>query len=134
LAGDYIVNLLAGTPFVCWYFRLLGSRIGQRVYLDTTDITEHDLVAIGDEAEINADATLQTHLFEDRVMKMGQVDIGARANVGSVSLVLYNTRMEPGSRLNDLSLLMKGETLPAETCWEGVPARASAIPPASLEK
>lgn len=123
LASDYLVNLLPGTPFVCWYFRLLGTRIGKRVYLDTTDITEHDLVSIGDEAEINADATLQTHLFEDRVMKMSRVDLGARANVGSVSLVLYDTQMEDGARLNDLSLLMKGETLPAGTLWEGVPAR-----------
>jgi hypothetical protein len=30
--------------------------------------------------------------------------------------------MEPGSRLDSLSLVMKGETLPAGTAWAGVPA------------
>ncbi|MCX6902041.1 MAG: peptide synthetase, partial [Verrucomicrobia bacterium] len=123
LVSDFILEVLPGTPFLCWFFRLLGARLGRRVYLDTTDITEFDLVSIGDEAEINADATLQTHLFEDRVMKMSRVSIGERCTVGSASLVLYDTRMEPGAQLNDLSLLMKGETLPAATFWEGIPAR-----------
>ena len=65
-------------------------------------------------------------MFEDRVMKMSRVEIGERCTVGSASLVLYDTRMEPGAQLNDLSLLMKGETLPAGTVWEGIPARPAA--------
>ena len=123
LASDFLVEVLKGTPFVCWFFRLLGTRIGRRVYLDTTDITEHDLVSLGDDVAVNADATLQTHLFEDRVMKMSRIDIGDRCTVGSLALVLYDTRMEPDAVINDLSLLMKGETLPAATRWEGIPAR-----------
>ena len=34
--------------------------------------------------------------------------------------------MKAGSELGDLSLLMKGETLPAETRWEGIPASSQA--------
>jgi len=123
LAEPFLVGALSGTPFVCWYFRLLGARIGRRVYMETTDFSEFDLARIGDEAELNADCTVQTHLFEDRVMKMSTVDIGPRCNVGAGSLVLYDTRMEAGSQIDDLSLLMKGEVLPAGTAWQGVPAR-----------
>jgi non-ribosomal peptide synthetase-like protein len=115
--------MLTGTPFVCWYFRLLGAKIGRRVYMETTDLTEFDLVKIGDEATLNADCTIQTHLFEDRVMKMSTIDIAAQCTVGSAALVLYDTQMEEGASLGDLSLLMKGETLPARTRWEGIPAR-----------
>src|SRR5262249_54788752 len=104
-------------------YRLLGTKIGKRVYLETTDITEYNLVKIGDEAVLNADCTIQTHLFEDRVMKMAAIDIGPRANVGCLALVLYDTRLEEGASINDLSLLMKGETLPEGTSWEGIPAR-----------
>ena len=114
---------LSGTPFICWYFRLLGARIGRRVYMETTDLTEFDLVRVGDEAELNVDCTVQTHLFEDRVMKMSTVEIGPRCTVGAGSLVLYDTRMEPGAQLDDLSLLMKGEVLPPGTRWRGIPAR-----------
>jgi carbonic anhydrase/acetyltransferase-like protein (isoleucine patch superfamily) len=123
LAGPFLVGALTGTPFLCWYFRLLGARIGRRVYLETTDFTEFDLARIGDEAALNADCTVQTHLFEDRVMKMSHLDIGPQCSVGAGSLVLYDARMEPASRLGMLSLLMKGEVLPAGTSWAGNPAR-----------
>ena len=123
LSNDWLVGILQGTPLICWVFRALGARIGRRVYLETTDITEHDLVRLGDDVCVNADATLQTHLFEDRVMKMSTVDVGDRCTIGALSLVLYDTRIEPDAKLNSLSLLMKGETLPAGTRWEGIPAR-----------
>jgi len=122
-ADLFLVEMLTGTPFVCWYFRLLGAKIGRRVYMETTDLTEFDLVKIGDEATLNADCTIQTHLFEDRVMKMSAIDIAPQCTVGSAALVLYDTQIEEGASLGDLSLLMKGETLPARTRWEGIPAR-----------
>jgi non-ribosomal peptide synthetase-like protein len=127
LAGPFMVDALIGTPFLCWYLRALGARIGKRVYLETTDFSEFDLVRIGDGAALNADCTIQTHLFEDRVMKMSKLEIGASCSVGANSLILYDTRMEPGSSLGPLSLLMKGEVLPTNTAWAGIPARA-AIP------
>jgi non-ribosomal peptide synthetase-like protein len=123
LAEPFLVGALTGTPFVCWYFRLLGVRIGRRVYMETTDLSEFDLATLGDEAALNADCTVQTHLFEDRVMKISTVEIGARCTVGAGSLVLYDTQMKAGSCLGDLSLLMKGEVLPAGTRWQGIPAR-----------
>jgi non-ribosomal peptide synthetase-like protein len=128
LAEPFLIGALTGTPFVCWYFRLLGAKIGRRVYMETTDLSEFDLVRVGDQAMLNADCTIQTHLFEDRVMKMSTIDIGARCKVGAGSLVLYDTRLEEGAALGDLSLLMKGETLPAWTSWEGIPARSEARP------
>jgi len=123
LAEPFLVGALSGTPFLCWYFRALGARIGRRVYMETTDFSEFDLASIGDEAALNADCTIQTHLFEDRVMKMDRIDVAPQGKVGAGSLVLYDTRMETGAALGDLSLLMKGEVLPAGTAWEGVPAR-----------
>jgi non-ribosomal peptide synthetase-like protein len=122
LAQPFLIGALTGTPFVCWYFRLLGAKIGRRVYMETTDLSEFDLVHIGDEAMLNADCTIQTHLFEDRIMKMSTIDLGPRCKVGSGSLVLYDTRIEEGATLDDLSLLMKGESLPAATGWRGIPA------------
>jgi non-ribosomal peptide synthetase-like protein len=122
LADLYLLDVLKGTPFLALCFRLFGTKVGRRVYLETTDLTEFDLVRIGDDAALNRDCTIQTHLFEDRVMKMSTIDIGPRCSVGAVSLVLYDTMMGDGSVLGGLSLLMKGEVLPAGTAWEGVPA------------
>jgi non-ribosomal peptide synthetase-like protein len=123
LVVPLLLEPLRGTPWINVYLRLMGCRIGRRVFTDTTDITEHDLVTIGDDAALNENAGLQTHLFEDRVMKVSGVDIGARATVGSLAIVLYDAVIEPDAQLGDLSVLMKGERLPAATSWEGSPAR-----------
>jgi non-ribosomal peptide synthetase-like protein len=123
LASPFLVSALTGTPFMAWYLRLLGARIGRRVYIETTDFSEFDLARIETEAALNSDCTIQTHLFEDRIMKMSVVHVGPRCSVGTGALVLYDTRMEADSKLGPLSLLMKGETLPERTAWAGIPAR-----------
>jgi len=123
LSDPFLVEKLQGTPFIAWFFRLLGAKIGKRAYIETTCFTEYDLVHIGDDVALNRDATVQTHLFEDRVMKMSEIHIADGCSVGVQSLVLYDTTMQQGSSLGNLSLLMKNEELPAGTAWEGIPAR-----------
>ncbi len=122
LAVPNFLDLLRGTPMLPWMLRLLGAKIGKGVYLNTTDLTEFDCVRIGDEAELNALCGPQTHLFEDRVMKIGQVEIGARVTVGVRSTILYDTQVGDDVRLGPLTLVAKGERLPAGTRWEGSPA------------
>ena len=122
LAVPNFLDLLRGTPMLPWALRLLGVRIGQGVYLNTTDLTEFDCVRIGDEAELNAWSGPQTHLFEDRVMKIGLVEIGRRVTVGVRSTILYDTHVGDDVRLGPLTLVAKGERLPAATRWEGSPA------------
>ena len=80
LAHPYFINILRGTPFVSYWFRLLGATVGSRVWMDTTAITEPDLVHIGDDSAIHNDAQLQTHLFEDRIMKLSVSAKGRGAN------------------------------------------------------
>ncbi|HWG41810.1 MAG TPA: Pls/PosA family non-ribosomal peptide synthetase [Gemmataceae bacterium] len=114
-----------GTPFLAPLLRLLGVRMGRRVYIETTYMTEFDLVRVDDDAMIGGTTSLQTHLFEDRVMKMSTVSIGAGCTVGPRAVVLYDSQLEEGAELDALSLVMKGERLPAETQWRGIPAQLS---------
>ncbi|MEU7164695.1 Pls/PosA family non-ribosomal peptide synthetase [Streptomyces morookaense] len=127
-----LVNLLVGTPWIGAVLRLFGARIGRRVWLATTYLTEFDLVEVGDDAAVGEVTSLQTHLFEDRVMKMSHVKVGAGASVGARSVVLYDARVGTGARLDALSLVMKGETLPDGTRWQGIPARPCTPAPAHL--
>ena len=124
LAVPYLLDFLRGTPWLPVLLRLFGTTIGKRVYLDTTDITEPDLVSIGDEAMLNADCGPQTHLFEDRVMKTGAVHIGARTTIGARSILLYQSETGHDTTLDPLSLVMKGEVLAPGTRWGGSPVRS----------
>jgi non-ribosomal peptide synthetase-like protein len=118
-----LLAVLAGTPMLPPALRLLGAHIGRRTFIATTYLTEFDLVEVDDDAVIGRDVSLQTHLFEDRIMKMSVVHIGRRASVGDRSIVLYDATVGAGAALNPLSLVMKGERLVPNTHWRGIPAQ-----------
>jgi non-ribosomal peptide synthetase-like protein len=122
ISVPWFLRYLRGTPWLPPAFNLLGARMGRGVYLDTTDITEFDCVSIGEHSELNAACCPQTHLFEDRVMKIDHVHIGARVTLGPRCTVLYGARVGDDAQLGPLTLVMKGEAIPPGTRWHGLPA------------
>lgn len=122
IAVPNFFNFLRATPWLPLALRCMGARIGKRVFMDTTDVTEYDCVSIGDDAVLHAWSGPQTHLFEDRVMKIGPVRIGRGVNVGPRSTILYDTQVEERAVLGPLTLVLKGETIPAGQAWMGSPA------------
>lgn len=123
-AVPVLLGRLTGTPYLPMMLRWFGVRMGRRVWIATTFLTEFDLVRVGDDAAVGPGVSLQTHLFEDRVMKMSTVTVGAGATVGTRAVVLYDAVVGDGAELAALSLLMKGDVLPADTHWQGIPAQA----------
>jgi non-ribosomal peptide synthetase-like protein len=123
LSIPFLLEYLQGTPWLPVVMRLLGVKIGKRVWLNTTDITEFDMVTICDDAALNADCGPQTHLFEDRVMKVGSVKIGARSSIGAGTIILYDSELGDDTNIEALSLVMKGERLSPGTDWTGSPVK-----------
>jgi non-ribosomal peptide synthetase-like protein len=123
LCATFFLELVRGTPFIAWPLRALGMKIGRRCYIDSTFFSDYDLIEIGDEAALNENSAPVTQLFEGRVMCTGPIRIGRRCSLGAEALLQYNTEMLPGSTLGEMSLLMKGETLPGGTRWHGIPAQ-----------
>ncbi|WP_300597590.1 Pls/PosA family non-ribosomal peptide synthetase [Niabella sp.] len=123
LSVPFLLDPLRGTMWLPLLLRLLGVKTGKKVWLNTTDITEFDMVTIGDEAMLNEDCGPQTHLFEDRIMKVGTVNIGSRSTIGTRSIVLYDSVVGSHVTVDSLSLIMKGEQLPDNTAWGGSPVR-----------
>ncbi len=116
-----IVGFFFGTPVASMLLRLLGCKIGRYCFINTGLFSEFDLVRIGDGVSLNLGAVIQNHLFEDRIMKSSYLDIEDGCSVGNMSVVLYDTRMHKSAVLGTLSLLMKGEVMPAKARWHGIP-------------
>lgn len=126
LSVPMLLEQLRGTPFLPWAWRLFGTKVGARIYADTTDLTEFDMVRIDDDVALAEAAGPQTHLFEDRVMKIGPVHFRARSALGTKSIALYGSEIGADATIGALSLVMKGEAIPAGSTWSGSPARATA--------
>jgi non-ribosomal peptide synthetase-like protein len=127
IAGAYetlvmpVIDFFSGTPVAGVLLRVMGCKVGKYCYIGSSLFSEFDLVSIGDYVALNEVAVIQTHLFEDRVMKSSYLSIGDRCTVGNMSVVLYDSRMEAGAVLGPLSLLMKGEVMPTGVNWSGIP-------------
>jgi non-ribosomal peptide synthetase-like protein len=125
MASRVLLDSLHGTPMLAWCLRLFGAKIGEGSYWGTTDITEFDCIDVGDFCSINENAALQTHLYEDRLMKIGRIKLGDGVTVGAGSVVLYDTKVGDYAQLGPLTVVMKGEGIPANGAWWGAPAQPS---------
>jgi non-ribosomal peptide synthetase-like protein len=117
------LDLLAGTPLLCWFYRGLGARIGRDVHIGTRSIEGFDLVRIGDGSSLGARARLIGSKTEDGVLVLGPVRIASGCFVGTRSSLEPHTRMEDGARLEDLSFLPGGSRIRAGETWSGAPAQ-----------
>ncbi|WP_374771819.1 phosphopantetheine-binding protein [Streptomyces sp. NBC_01310] len=119
---DY-AQVFDGTPFKNVVWRLLGARIGKRVFDDGCFFPERTLVTIGDDCTLNAGTVVQCHSQEDGAFKSDRTTIGDDCTLGVGAFVHYGVTLADGVRLACDSFLMKGEQVPQRARWAGNPAR-----------
>ncbi|HZA17352.1 MAG TPA: Pls/PosA family non-ribosomal peptide synthetase, partial [Pseudonocardiaceae bacterium] len=122
-ATDYL-QMFNGTPFKNAIWRLLGVRIGRRVFDDGCFIVEKTFTAIGNDCTLNARSIIQCHSQEDGAFKSDRITIGAGATLGVGAFVHYGVTMGNGALLAPDSFVMKGEEIPPGARWGGNPASA----------
>ncbi|WP_037356714.1 Pls/PosA family non-ribosomal peptide synthetase [Amycolatopsis orientalis] len=116
------LRALDGTPFKSVLWRLLGVRVGKRLFDDGAGIIEKTLVRIGNDVTLNVGSVVQCHSQEDGGFKLDRISIGNGCTVGTAALVHYGVTMGDGSTLAPDSFLMKGTEVPDGAHWGGNPA------------
>ncbi|MFF4491208.1 Pls/PosA family non-ribosomal peptide synthetase [Streptomyces sp. NPDC001544] len=115
--------LFNGTPLKNVIWRMLGVRIGHRVFDDGLRVPERTFTTIGDDCTFNVDTVIQCHSQEDGGFKSDHIVIGAGCTLGVGTLVHYGVTMGDGAVLATGSFLMKGEEMPPHALWGGNPAK-----------
>ncbi|MFJ3772262.1 Pls/PosA family non-ribosomal peptide synthetase [Streptomyces sp. NPDC090075] len=119
---DHFLNVFNGTPFKALVWRLLGVRIGRRVFDDGCYLTERTLATIGDDCTLNAGSKIQCHSQEDGTFKSDVTTLGTGCTLGIAAHVHYGVTMGDGAVLAPDAFLMKGEEVPPNARWGGNPA------------
>src|SRR5262249_9531404 len=117
------VGLFRGTPFKTMIYRMVGLKVGRKVYDCSRSITERTLTEIGDYANLNEGSVLQAHSLEEGVFKSDYIRMGDGCTVGPGAFVPYGVTMGDHVVLDADSFLMKGEVLDSFTGWRGNPAK-----------
>ncbi len=126
LLGVSPLRLLAGSPLMAPYLRLLGARVGHSCQIATSRVHAPWLVEIGDGVSLGYGAELIGAVVEDGRLLLDPVRIGAGAVVGTGAVVLGGAEIGAGARLAEQSLLARGERIPDRARWGGSPAAPAA--------
>ncbi|WP_322411632.1 Pls/PosA family non-ribosomal peptide synthetase [Microbacterium invictum] len=110
---------LAGAPWVVYYARALGAKVGRGVDLHTLPpIT--GMLEVGDGAAIEPEVDLTGTWIDGDVVRIGRVRIGANATVGARST------LAPGTRIGQRAEIAPGSAVfgrvKADQSWAGSPA------------
>ncbi len=110
---------LAGAPWVSYYARALGARIGRDVDLHTMPPVT-GMLRIGDGAAVEPEVDLSGYWIDGDLVRIGEVRIGAEATVGARST------LAPGTRIAQRAEIAPGSAVfgrvRADQKWAGSPA------------
>jgi acetyltransferase-like isoleucine patch superfamily enzyme len=116
-------GLLRGSPLWTAYLRLAGARLGRRVYVNSLDLSDYNLLEFGDDVVIGADAHVAGHTVERGVVKTGAVRLGSRVVVGIDSIIDIGAEVGDGCQIGAMSFVPKYAKLAADSVYGGIPVR-----------
>ncbi len=119
--GRPFLQPFEGTLLLPWFLRAMGMRVGRRCVLGDgfAHVVDPDMISIGDGATVHA--LFQAHSFEDRVLKIDRVRIGAGATVGRGTVVLYGADIGERAQVQPHGVVMKHELLLPHRTYAGAP-------------
>lgn len=136
MAASHVVRVLAGSIFrgtPCWtlYLRMNGARFGRRVYVNSLFVSDHNLLAFGNDVVIGSEVHLSGHTVEGGIVKTGRVTLGDGVTIGLSSVVEIDVEVGAGAQIGALSFVPKHARLESGETYVGIPVKALQ-PPAIL--
>ena len=125
LAGAWLLRSAVATPVLSAYLRMMGATVGRDVWFEALTVTEFDIAELGDGCVVNRNGVVETHLFHDRLMRIGPAKLGPGATLGPAAAMLPDTTIGAHCSVGGRSVVMRGEELPAQTRWHGAPVFAA---------
>jgi acetyltransferase-like isoleucine patch superfamily enzyme len=117
------LSMLEGTLMLTWYLRAMGASIGKRVVLGPghAQMVDPDMLHFADNSTVQA--LFQAHTFEDRILKIDHVRIGAGATIGRSSVMMNGSEAGAATYVAPHAVVMKQAGLKAGRSYEGAPTR-----------
>jgi len=118
-----VLNFIVYPPLKSLYLRLIGAKIGRKVFLALDDIIfDPCMVEIGDGTMIGSKAIILGHIGEKKLL-LKKTIIGKNCIVGTESLVMPGAVIEDNVIIGAKSLVPKGAHLLKGRVYAGVPVK-----------
>lgn len=127
-AANHLVRVFAGTflhgsPIWTFHLRLAGAKLGRRVYINSLELNDYNLLEFEDDVVVGADAHVSGHTAEAGFIKTAGVHLGRNTTVGVGSIVEIGVTTGPNCEIGALSFVPKNMKLEADAIYAGIPAK-----------
>jgi len=118
-----VMSVFDKTLVLGLWLRAMGAKVGRRVLFSGAfaQVVDPDMLRFEDDATVLCH--FQAHSFEDRVLKLGYVDLHKGCTAGAGAVLMYGSKVGTGSHVGEQSVVMKHEVLLSHQYYVGAPTR-----------
>jgi non-ribosomal peptide synthetase-like protein len=118
-----VMSVFDTTLVLGLWLRAMGAKVGRRVLFSGSfaQVVDPDMLRFEDDATVLCN--FQAHSFEDRVLKLGYVDLHKGCTAGAGAVLMYGSKVGTGSYVGEQSVVMKHEVLLPHQYYVGAPTR-----------
>lgn len=119
LCDVFILKFLRSTSILNWYFRLMGAKIGKGTIINTTRISDCDLISIGEDCIIGGDVIINGHSAENGILHRERVIIGNNVTIGQYVTILPGVIIGDNVLIGANTVVPKGKILKENSIYIG---------------
>ena len=128
VAAGHLVRVVAGTlfqgsPVWTFYLRLNGAHVGRRVFVNSTTVSDHNLLEFGDDVVIGAAVHLSGHTVERGYLFTDPVRLADGVVIGVGAVMSIATTVGPRTQIGALAFVPKHTSLAGDAVYVGIPAK-----------
>ncbi|MBN8223140.1 MAG: hypothetical protein J0L53_19665 [Spirochaetes bacterium] len=116
------LEFVTPTPFGNIFYKLMGMKIGDGVFINTTHISDPAMIEIGDHVTVGGSAVLVAHYAQSGYLIVAPVSVGKGATIGLRATVMGDVVIGAGARVLPNSVVLPKTRIAAGETWGGVPA------------
>lgn len=121
------LEFITPTPFLNFFYQMMGMKIGRGTVINTTFISDPCLITMGKKVTIGGSVTIVGHYGQGGYLVLAPVTIGDGATIGLKASIMGGARIGNNAKILPHSVVMPKTVVPDDETWGGVPARKISI-------
>lgn len=117
------LEFITPSPLNALYFRLMGMKVGQGTYINSSHISDPSLVVMEDKVTVGGSAVIVAHYGVGGYLVLAPVTIRKGATIGLRAIIMGGTEIGEGAKILPNSVVLPKMRIPAGETWGGVPAQ-----------
>lgn len=119
LCDVFILKFIRSTSFINWYFILMGAKIGKGTIINSTRISDCDIISIGEDCIIGGDVVINGHSAENGLLHRERVIIGNNVTIGQYATILPGVVIGDNVSIGANTVVPKGKILSDNSIYIG---------------